>query len=123
MRPTIILLVEDEPVIALDVKHRLEREGHRVLCADQLDDALWLCMHHQPGLALVNFRMKGSTDGMAFARLLQARFQLPVGFLTGARSQDLSGSPDFDNRFKVLHKPFTRHQLEVFLRESKQDID
>ena len=119
MRPSIILLVEDEPVIALDVKHRLEREGHRVLCADQLDDALGLCKHHQPGLALVNFQMKGSTDGMAFARLLQTRFQLPVWFMTGARPQDLSGSPDFDARFKILYKPFTRHQLTVFLRESE----
>lgn len=116
MPPVTILLVEDEPIIALDLQRRLEDTGYRLVLADQASDALLTCSNERPALALVNFKQSGLPDGMVLARQLRDRFQVPVGFITGARPADLSGSVEFDSSYRVLYKPFTRRQLDLFIR-------
>lgn len=116
MRPVVILLLEDEPIIALDLIWRLERLGCRTLWADNPDDALAVCAQHSPDAALTNFRKSGGLDNMALARQLQARFTLPVLFLTGARPEDLAVSADYDAQMPVLYKPFTDAQLSFWLK-------
>jgi CheY-like chemotaxis protein len=111
MRPTLALLVEDEPVIALDLIWRLEHLGCRVLWADNADEALVLCAQHNPDVALINFQQSGKLDGMALARRLRTRFGLWVLFLTGARPEDLAAAADYDAQLPVLHKPFTFSQM------------
>ncbi len=111
MRPDVILLVEDEPVIALDLIWRLEHLGCRVIWADNPDEALVLCAQHNPNAALINFRQSGNLDGIALARHLRAQYGLWVLYLTGARSEDLAAAADYDAQLPVLHKPFTFSQL------------
>lgn len=117
MRPTVVVLLEDEPVIALDLIWRLEHSGCRVIWADNPDEAFALCAQHNPDAALINFRQSGKLDGMALARRLRTRFGLWVLFLTGARPEDLATAADYDAQLPVLHKPFTISQLIRFVAE------
>ncbi|MBK9015240.1 MAG: response regulator [Saprospiraceae bacterium] len=107
-------MLEDDPVIALDLRLELERQGCQVLIADDAPAALRLCKRHLPNLALLNFALK-PTDGMALARLLHTRYLTKVLFITGARPKDVEASKDFYAGHEVLHKPFTRRQLRSFL--------
>lgn len=115
MRPVAILLLEDEPVIALDLIWHLEQLGFRTVWADNPDEALVLSAQHSPDAALINFRHTGNMDGMTLAQQLRTRFGLRVLLLTGARPEDLAASADYDAQLPVLHKPFVPQQLSAFI--------
>ncbi len=115
MRPLTILLVEDEPVIALDLQVELEQAGCKVMIASDAHAALQLCSQTLPDVAILNFHFKNTEDGMALARQLRTRFLAKVLFITGARQQNIEASADFYAGHEVLHKPFTRRQLQAFL--------
>ncbi len=115
MRQPTLLLVEDEPIIALDLQYELERQGYYVLKAADAAEALLLSAKHLPNAAIINFQFKNQPDGMALARLLRTRYLTKVLFITGAGPKDLEASKDFYVGHEVLYKPFTRRQLQSFL--------
>ena len=117
MFPSKILLMEDEPIIASDLKNMLESKGYRVFHADGAAKALSLCARHLPGFAILNFHQKDSGDGMSLARLLRTRYLVKILLVTGARSKDLSGAPDYYAGHEVLYKPYTRRQLQRALAD------
>src|ERR1039458_8995093 len=78
-----VLIVEDEPIVALDLKQELEMLGCEVLgVAESADEALVAAGVHRPDLALMDVRIVGSVDGIQTAGLLRAAYQIPVVFLT-----------------------------------------
>lgn len=119
MYQTTILLVEDEPLIALDLKSELEAKDYLPLMAADVQDALRLAARHLPDIAILNFKTSLLSDGMALACLLRTHYLTKVLFITGARPQDLEASADFYAGHKVLYKPFTRRQLKAFLFPDK----
>lgn len=117
MRTPLVLLLEDEPVIAADLVSLLRDIGCRVVQAHDWQEALALCAQHTPDVALLNFRQPQAPDGMAVARLLRTYFAVKICFVTGARRSDMAESPDFDAAHPVLFKPFSRGQLRRALAE------
>jgi CheY-like chemotaxis protein len=79
-----ILVVEDEALIAMMVANCLERRGHAVLGpATTLTEALALCEAILPDLALVDINLRDGSSGVALARALVERRELPVIFASG----------------------------------------
>lgn len=111
MRTPLVLLLEDEPVIAADLSALLRDLGCRVVQTTSWHEALVLCAQHAPDIALLNFRQLEAADGMAVARVLRTYFTVKICFVTGARRSDLAASPDFDPAHPVLFKPFSRRQV------------
>lgn len=111
MRTLTILLLEYEPVIALDLKWELIRMGFVVYQAFSLPEAMEICQTQLPDLALINFRHDQFTDGMRIARTLRVHFQMKVLLITGAQTSELEAAGDFYAGQEVLNKPFTRLQL------------
>lgn len=107
----LVLLIEDEPVIVQFIRDVLEQHGHQVLCAGTAGEAVVLCDRHCPAFVLLNLQQEGTAGGMSLARQLSSRFKAKMLFLTGARTQDLQASPEYDPVHKVLYKPFSRKQL------------
>lgn len=107
----LFLLIEDEPLINQFIRDVVEQHGHQVLCAGTAKEAVVLCERYRPPFVLLNLRQEGTADGMSLARQLSSRFKTNMLFLTGARTQDLQASPDYDPVHKVLYKPFSRKQL------------
>jgi two-component system, OmpR family, response regulator ResD len=114
-----ILLVEDEPIIALDLRLMLEHQGHRVWLADNPAEALWLCSVHRPDTAILNICYPELADGLALAHRLQAMRPLTVFFVTGTRLKDFAASvPDEPGRFEILRKPFSPSQFRSLFAQS-----
>ena len=62
---TSIVIVEDEALIALDLKNRLEQVGYAVpFIADTVEDALTGVERHQPSMVLMDIRLRGEMDGI-----------------------------------------------------------
>lgn len=83
-----VLIVEDEQIVALDLKARVEDLGHRVVeMVDQADDALEATRRTHPHLVLMDIRTPGKIDGIEAARLIVEDSDTPVVFVT-AHSDD-----------------------------------
>ncbi|MDX1913033.1 MAG: hypothetical protein SFV22_16180 [Saprospiraceae bacterium] len=114
MRRPVLLLAENDPLIALDL--RLQLEDARWQVHDVVPGELAECCRQQrPDGILLNFNSHGPSDGMALARALKTQFNLPVLLITGARLKDLLASSDFTPDIPVLYKPFTPCQLQQCL--------
>jgi two-component system, response regulator PdtaR len=78
----IILVVEDEPIVAINLAIELEAAGHTVIgpVATSLE-ALALARQHLPWLALVDITLDGRADGIELARMLR-QLGIPSLFLS-----------------------------------------
>lgn len=114
MHSNTVLLLEDDPVIALDIRLELEQQGFQVLTCGDVPTAVQLFEEHLPGMVLLNFSLK-TMDGMALAKLLDNHHPTKIAFVTGARPQDLQASESFLQKYRVIYKPFTHRQLLSFL--------
>ena len=77
----LVLLVEDEPLIALDVERDLRTAGARVIAAGYLDAALYMTEHPDLSGAVVDLRL-GADSAMPICRRLADR-KLPFVVHTG----------------------------------------
>ena len=81
--PKILLIVEDQLLLAMGLKDELEDGGYRVLeLAVRHQEALAFARAVKPDLALVNIELAHGDDGVALARDLKA-IGVPVLFISG----------------------------------------
>ncbi|MEZ5292282.1 MAG: response regulator [Vicinamibacterales bacterium] len=81
--PRPILIVEDERLVALDLKHTLSDFGFTgAALAASADEALARAAERPPHLVLMDIRIEGNRDGIETAEALKARYDVPVVFLT-----------------------------------------
>jgi len=121
-----ILIVEDEPIIALDLEQELEQFGFEVVgLAQCADEALMAVEESLPDLALMDLNIVGSLDGIQTARLLRDTYQIPSIFLT-AHSDDRSITRAVrEMPYGYLTKPYQSRELKatvsVALHKAKVD--
>ena len=84
-----ILIVEDESIIALNLKMDLEDLGYEVInIVDNGDDAIYNAVEHRPNLTIMDINLKGSMNGIQAAKKILA-LDLAVIYLT-ANSDDIT---------------------------------
>ncbi|TAL33148.1 MAG: PAS domain S-box protein [Spirochaetes bacterium] len=86
-----ILLVEDEPVIALAQAQELEREGYDVMCAARGEEAIEL-VRDNPGridLILMDIDLGKGLDGTQVARAILKDHDIPVVFLSSHTEKEI----------------------------------
>ena len=107
-----LLLVEDEPFIALDLQMLSTSAGHEVVgVADTFDTALDLAMTQHPDAALVDINLRDGFTGFRISQALSGQGRI-VGFVTGNAEQVPA---DFAGALAVLEKPFTQQGVEEIL--------
>jgi PAS domain S-box-containing protein len=111
-RPTRVLIVEDESLIALDLEMRLQRAGFEVVgVADNCDDALALCTQHTPDLALLDIYIRPPLDGIETAKALQSILDIPIVFLTAYADDATLARAAKAGPYGYLLKPFDERTL------------
>jgi PAS domain S-box-containing protein len=121
-----ILVVEDEAIVALDLKMQLQEYGHTVTgVAASGAEALELAARTPPDLVLMDVRLQGAMDGIAAATLLRERQQLPVVFLTSHSDDDTVRRAARVGAYGYLTKPFQPRELragiEVALTKARME--
>lgn len=112
--PASILIVEDEAVVALDLKMELEALGYQVAgIADTAEQALELARRHRPGLALMDIKLKGEEDGIAAAERLRRDVGVPVVFLTSFSDAETVRRAARTAAYGYLTKPFQPRELRA----------
>lgn len=109
---TRILLVEDEGIIAKDIRRRLEKLGYHVVgIADSGEEALKLAHEHQPELVLMDIVLQGLIDGVETAEQLRQRMDVPVIFLTAHSDVSTIERAKKSQPYGYLIKPFEEREL------------
>jgi PAS domain S-box-containing protein len=112
-----LLIVEDEPVVALDLRQEVEALGCEVVgLAESADEALVAAEICRPDLALMDVRIVGSMDGIQTARLLRTAYQVPVIFLTSYSDDATIARAANEMPYGYLTKPFKSRELKASLR-------
>jgi CheY-like chemotaxis protein len=121
-----VLIVEDEPIVALDLQQELEDFGCEVVAlAQSADEALIAAEEFRPDLALMDLHIVGSLDGIQTARLLRDAFQVPSMFLTAYSDDATINRAVREMPYGYLTKPFQTRELkatvQVALHKAKVD--
>ena len=78
-----ILIVEDEVIIAMDLRQRLERFGYQVVgIAATGEQALQICERAPPDLVMMDIVLRGGLDGIETAVRINSRHDVPIVYLT-----------------------------------------
>jgi two-component system, response regulator PdtaR len=82
-KPTKVLIVEDEPLIALSLRDVLTLAGFEVVgVAARVSDALTIAQNTPPDVTILDVRLAGKRDGIEGAVQLRRILNIPVVFLT-----------------------------------------
>ncbi len=109
-----ILIVEDESIIALDIRSNLESHGYQVVGqADRGEDAIKKAGELHPDLILMDINLKGEMDGIEAAAKIRAQFDLPVIFLTAFADQTTLERARQAEPYGYILKPFEEHELTI----------
>lgn len=78
-----ILIVEDEFIIAEDLKIQLRKMGYEVSGVAQTYETALQCINRQiPDLVLIDIKIIGDRDGIDLATTLREEYNMPLIFLT-----------------------------------------
>ncbi len=108
-----ILIVEDEPLIRMDLVDFFENSGWRVYEAENADDAIVLLEgHKEVRVVLTDVEMPGSMNGLRLAHYVRDRFPPTTLYVVSGRMK--LTMDDLPEQTTFLPKPFNPY---VLLRE------
>ena len=111
-KPTSILIVEDEALVASYIEEVLAESGFRVAgVAASGPEALSLAEETQPRLARVDIRLTGPIDGIELACVLRQKFGIPAIFLSGLADDETTRRAAIAEPLGFLPKPFRPSQV------------
>ncbi len=119
-----IMVVEDESLVALDIKTSLEFLGYEVAAhASSGEEALQLAETSRPDLTLMDIVLQGTMDGVEAANLLWKRHKIPIVFLTAYSDADTLERAKNAGPFGYIIKPFEDKDLKAGIEIALQKYE
>lgn len=119
MKSERILVVEDEQIVALDIRLHLEQFGYTV--ADILPEAelalefLERNQNNLPDVIIMDIHLQGAMDGVEASEIIRERYELPVVFMTAYADEDTLARAKVTEPFAYIIKPFESRELRTAL--------
>lgn len=108
-----ILIVEDELIVARDLRKTLERNGHKVAgVASSVEQALPMIAETKPWLVLIDIFLKGSLTGIDLALQLNQQ-QVAFIYVSANSNQAILEAVKATNPYGFIVKPFREKDLLV----------
>lgn len=118
-----ILILEDEPAVAEDLRIKLEQLGYRVVgMAETGSQAIALADAQAPDLALVDIVLPGDMDGIEVAEHFK-QMQIPVVFLTAYANEAMLERAKVTEPYGYILKPYSTRELQANLAMSLYKAD
>ncbi len=114
-----ILIVEDEKIVALDLKRRLTKLGYQVTgMAASGNKALALVNQELPNIVLMDIHIQGDIDGVEAAAMLQKIYSVPIIYLTAYSEEKTLFRAKTTKPYGYLLKPFSDRELHIIIQVS-----
>ena len=111
-----ILIVEDEPIIAMEVKNQIQSLGYEVTSiVDTGEKAIKKAEADKPDLILMDIQIKDKIDGIKAADIIHTRFNIPVVFATAYTDEKYLEKAKLTHPYGYLIKPYQELDLKVVL--------
>jgi CheY-like chemotaxis protein len=111
-----ILIVEDEQIIAADLRNKLVGMGHEIVgMAIAGAEAISIAEQVRPDLVLMDVQLEGAMSGTEAARTIQKHTGAQIIFITAFPGVFLRDPAQMTEPGICLGKPFSRVQLEAAL--------
>jgi DNA-directed RNA polymerase specialized sigma24 family protein len=112
-----VLIIEDEPIIAMDLETIVRDLGHGVNgVAVTRDEAVAQARAKRPGLVLADIQLADDSSGIDAVKDILAEFSVPVIFITAFPERLLTGErpePTF-----LITKPFQRSTVKAAISQA-----
>ncbi len=133
MPETKILIVEDEAIVAEDIRNTLQNLGYTIYAVvPSGEEAITKIEEDKPDLVLMDVVLKGNMDGIEAASQIHSRFNIPVVYLTAFTDKKTIERAKLTEPFGYIVKPFEdrelhstvemalyKHKIESKLKESE----
>ena len=114
---TRVLIIEDEPIISLDLQSIVREMGHRVVAvATTRDEAVNAARRTEPGLVLADIKLADGSSGIDAVRQILSELTVPIVFITAYPERLLTGErpePTF-----LVTKPFVPETVRVAVSQA-----
>ena len=112
-----IMIIEDEPLIAMDLADMVSDMGHRVTgIARTQAEAEKLWRDTRPGLILADVKLADGSSGIDAVASILARTELPVIFITAYPEKLLTG--ERPEPAYLVSKPFHPETVKVLINQA-----
>lgn len=114
---TDVLIIEDEPLIAIDIQMLVEELGHRVIHVARTHlEAVEAAREVEPGLILADIQLADGSSGLEAVNQILGRLSVPVIFVTAYPERFLTGTPP-EPAF-LITKPFGVDSLKAVVSQA-----
>jgi len=109
-----ILVIEDEALVAEDLKEMLLGFGYEVPgIADTGEKAIALADEHQPDLVLMDINLSGAMDGITAGGEIRSRWGIPIIYVTAFATRILIDRAKKTVPSGYILKPFNERQIQT----------
>jgi PAS domain S-box-containing protein len=129
-----ILIVENDSIVAKDIKRTLKNQGFAVpSIASSGAEAFAKIKENSPDLVLMDILLKKEMDGIEAANQIRSQYNIPVVYLTAFADEKVLERAKITEPFGYIIKPFVdrelhsaiqialyKHKMEKDLKESEQ---
>jgi DNA-directed RNA polymerase specialized sigma24 family protein len=114
---TDVLIIEDEPLIALDLQNLVEELGHNVVdvARTHVEALKAIATRKKPGLILADIQLADGSSGLEAVNEILEQFEVPVIFITAFPERFLTGAPP-EPAF-LIAKPFNVDALRAVISQ------
>lgn len=107
-----VLIVEDDPLIAIDIEQILNNLNFRVSgTAYNADDALVSLKNNTPDIVLLDVNLESDKDGINIAEIINEKYQLPFIYLTAHADKNTLERAKKTKPAGYIIKPFDERDL------------
>lgn len=112
MPVTRILVVEDETIVRMDIRYRLERLGYEVVGdTERGEDAVVLTGELRPDIVLMDIMLAGDMDGIRAATEIGQAWDIPVVYLTAYADDETLQRAKATQPSGYIIKPFEDREV------------
>jgi len=109
-----IIIVEDEELVAQDIKMILEGLGYHVpAITPSGEEALLKIEEYCPDSVLMDIMLEGEMDGIETAQKISERYDIPVVYLTAYSNQEILQRAKKTEPYGYILKPFKERDLQI----------
>jgi two-component system, response regulator PdtaR len=120
-RMAAILIVEDDYIVAMELRFRLLDLEHTVSAVVSSGlDAISKAAQLSPDLILMDIKLRGDMDGLEAARQIRARADIPIVFLTAYSDASTVRRIQAADPCGYIVKPFAEEELRATIAVALQ---
>jgi len=109
-----ILIVEDNNIVMLELKDRLEEMGYNVAdTASSGLDAIKKAELHLPDMIIMDIRIKGDIDGIETSARIKKKMDVPIVYLTAHTDDNTLQRAKITEPYGYIIKPFEERELNT----------